>query len=106
MCPKLSHVSRMELCKTACGECRGECRGKRIYSLVWSANARNMFKVIFAGGMSSCQKLIGKDGWVPASIAMKCRLKVCIARSALLDRFVNERRHELVLNLLCYEVLP
>ncbi len=47
-----------------------------------------MFKVISACGMSSCQKLMGNEGWVPARIDMNCRLKVCIARSALLDRFV------------------
>ena len=36
---------------------------------------------------------------------MKCRLKVCIARSALLDRFVNGGTHELVLDIVYDEVL-
>ena len=47
-----------------------------------------MFNVISACGISSCQKLMGKEGCVLARMEMKCRLNVWIARSALLDRFV------------------
>jgi hypothetical protein len=54
---------------------------------------RGMLRVISACVISSCQKLMGNEGCVPASIVMKCRLKVCIARSALLARLLKGGTH-------------
>ncbi len=81
MSPKLSHVSRMELCKTISvpHEASGWLRKSYGFRWMpwyadifgWSAKARSIFNVISACGMSSCQKLMGKDGCVSARIAMK-----------------------------------